>query len=394
MEIVLIILSSVISIAWCLSPYFWYAYRKKSKLLEKQILELNNDINIQKNNILELKEDNSDNLVKIKKLNSDILSSKLTNDDNTQDLKETSAIQLEIATKATEKIANHFINDSLKFIIQKLNSNNYETSKKRLDRVLKICDKVNVIYPNEHRLPFYNKLKDEYKKAVLKEEAKFEQQKIKEQIREEQRAERAYNAEVKKLATQEKVLHDALEKALKKQNGKHTNEIELLKAQLAEAQANSERVKSQAQLTKAGHVYVISNIGSFGENVYKVGMTRRLEPMDRVKELGDASVPFPFDVHMMISSDNAPALENELHKRLHTHRLNRVNLRREFFKIELEEIISIVKDNHGEVAYKATPEALQYNESLALIESNKIEKFDELHVVSDEVEDAVLRRAS
>ena len=98
-----------------------------------------------------------------------------------------------------------------------------------------------------------------------------------------------------------------------------------------------------AQQTKAGHVYVISNIGSFGDNVFKIGMTRRLEPMDRVKELGDASVPFEFDVHAMIYSDNAPELENIMHKEFDSRRVNLVNSRKEFFKVELQEIENIAK---------------------------------------------------
>src|SRR5690606_27789669 len=98
-----------------------------------------------------------------------------------------------------------------------------------------------------------------------------------------------------------------------------------LEAALAEAHAKAERALSMAQQTRRGHVYVISNEGSFGRHVYKIGMTRRLEPMDRVRELGDASVPFPFDVHAMIFCDDAPALENALHKRLHERRRNLVN---------------------------------------------------------------------
>jgi hypothetical protein len=92
-------------------------------------------------------------------------------------------------------------------------------------------------------------------------------------------------------------------------------------------------------------------------------MTRRLEPLDRVKELGDASVPFPFDVHMMISCEDAPRLEGLLHRALHRNRLNRVNLRKEFFKTTVEDIRRIVEKHHGEVAYQATPEALEFNES-------------------------------
>ena len=108
-----------------------------------------------------------------------------------------------------------------------------------------------------------------------------------------------------------------------------------------EAEEKNQRALSMAQQTKRGNVYVISNIGSFGENVYKVGMTRRLEPMDRVRELGDASVPFPFDVHAIIESDDAPALENTLHKALALMQVNKVNPRKEFFRVSLSDIHEI-----------------------------------------------------
>ncbi len=111
-----------------------------------------------------------------------------------------------------------------------------------------------------------------------------------------------------------------------------------LEKQLKEAQKKGERAVSRAQMTKSGVVYVISNIGSFGHGVYKIGMTRRLEPLDRVRELGDASVPFPFDVHAMILSDNAPELEKKLHKFFNERRLNLVNNRKEFFNVSLEDI--------------------------------------------------------
>ena len=117
-------------------------------------------------------------------------------------------------------------------------------------------------------------------------------------------------------------------------------------------------------LTKSGHVYVISNIGSFGENVYKIGMTRRLEPADRVRELGDASVPFPFDVHMMIYSEDAPSLENKLHQSLCRTQINKLNPRKEFYRTDLDSILRIVRENHGEVEHQPDPEAMQYRQSL------------------------------
>ena len=133
-----------------------------------------------------------------------------------------------------------------------------------------------------------------------------------------------------------------------------------------QAEEKAQRTISQAQLTKSGYVYVVSNIGSFGEGVFKVGLTRRLEPLERIWELSGAAVPFPFDVHMMISSDDAPALENALHRNLWKHRVNKTNPRKEFFKADITTIWEIAKEHKGDVQYIADAEALQYRESLSM----------------------------
>ena len=118
---------------------------------------------------------------------------------------------------------------------------------------------------------------------------------------------------------------------------------------------------------RAGYVYVISNIGAFGPDVYKIGMTRRLDPQDRVDELGDASVPFNFDVHAMIFSDDAPALETALHKAFEDRKLNMVNTRREFFHVTLNEIKDVVKKNFDKtVEFIDVPDAEQYRISLKM----------------------------
>ena len=123
---------------------------------------------------------------------------------------------------------------------------------------------------------------------------------------------------------------------------------------------------------RAGYVYVISNIGAFGENVYKIGMTRRLNPMDRVDELGDASVPFNFDVHAMIFSDDAPRLEAALHNAFADRKLNFVNQRREFFRVSLDEIKKVVKENYDQsVEFIDLAPAEQYRESLVLLKQAK-----------------------
>jgi len=207
-------------------------------------------------------------------------------------------------------------------------------------------------------------------------EEKDAQAELKRQMREEKqrqdeldRQQREAEEEEQHLTEQQRLLEEALLAA----EGTHREELERqrleLEQKIQDVHQQYERAKSMAQLTKQGHVYVISNIGSFGENVFKIGMTRRLEPMERVKELSGAAVPFDFDVHAMISCDDAPALEKTLHDHLESFRINRINLRKEFFRVELSRIIEEVERHHGQVEYIADPIALQYLQSLEYAES-------------------------
>ena len=123
---------------------------------------------------------------------------------------------------------------------------------------------------------------------------------------------------------------------------------------------------------KAGYVYVISNIGAFGENVFKIGMTRRLDPTERVDELGDASVPFNFDIHAMIFSEDAPKLEAALHQAFADRKLNMVNTRREFFNVTLDEIKNVVAKNFDRtVEFIDVAEAEQFRVSQKIKNQNK-----------------------
>lgn len=201
--------------------------------------------------------------------------------------------------------------------------------------------------------------------AELKRQMREEKQRQDELDRQQQEAEE----EALRLAEQQRLLEEALLAA----EGAHREALERqrleLEQKIQDVHRQYERAKSMAQLTKQGYVYVISNIGSFGENVFKIGMTRRLEPMDRVKELSGAAVPFDFDVHAMISCDDAPALEKTLHDHLERYRMNRINIRKEFFRVDLARIIDEVERHHGQVEYIADPVALQYLQSLEYAES-------------------------
>ena len=142
-----------------------------------------------------------------------------------------------------------------------------------------------------------------------------------------------------------------------------------MESQLSEIDKALNDVDYRQANMRAGYVYIISNIGAFGENVYKIGMTRRLEPQERIDELGDASVPFNFDVHAMIFSDDAPALEAALHRAFENRKLNMVNQRREFFNVTLDEIKEVVKKNFDKtVEFIDVPDAEQYRISMRMKE--------------------------
>lgn len=271
-----------------------------------------------------------------------------------------------ILDQKSSEIANRYLNENVKWISSSINQNNYANCKKRLLKVIELCRGIGFDVPIEEENTLLDNLKEEFELAVRAALEREEQMRIKAQIREEQKLEKEIEQELKRLDREKAAIRAALDKALAEAEDQHSEEIELLKTKLAEAEEKSQRAISQAQLTKSGHVYVISNLGSFGEDVYKIGMTRRLEPTDRVRELGSASVPFPFDVHMMVSSDNAPALENAIHKSLHSNQLNKVNPRKEFFKTDIETIYDIIKEHHGDIVYQANAEALQYYQSLEM----------------------------
>ena len=301
------------------------------------------------------------------------------------DMKSLRDIHAAIEAKVQE-VGDTYLEDNVKWIGNSINQNNFGLMKQRLQKVIADCREMGLEISPQRESVLHAELKTLYEKAVRAAFEREEQLRIKAQIREERLREKEIEKELKQLEREREAIKVALEKALRDARNQHSEEVERLRLRLAEAEARSQRAISQAQLTKAGYVYVISNIGSFGDGVFKVGMTRRLEPLDRVRELGDASVPFPFDVHMMISSENAPALENALHKHLYKHQVNKINPRKEFFRTSIEELAAVVRENHGEIEYVADPQALQYRQSLEISEED-VEYIEHVYDELDEEED-------
>jgi hypothetical protein len=281
------------------------------------------------------------------------------------------ALRKQAEAKAAERVdvmGAYIISEQVADQLQRVTASNYHAREKRILQSVTKAAQNGYTMPEKDRKFVVRRLNEEHRLAINAEAERQRQAEVKAQIREEERREREIRKAIKKADQEAKFKREALEKAIKMLGGQHSEEIDQLRHELAEAQAAAERTKSLAEQTKVGHIYVISNIGSFGEHVFKVGMTRRLEPMDRVRELGDASVPFSFDVHAIFASDDAPATEAALHRELDEYRVNRVNLRKEFFCVPLDKIVEAVKLHHGNVNYTADAEALEYLESKAMQE--------------------------
>ncbi len=258
----------------------------------------------------------------------------------------------------------------------------YDNVLKLEQRITKSCEEVNKLGHSNRVMitrPYYESKLEELQlvhehREKLQEE-KEEQKRIREELREQEKAE----AEIAKFhaqAEKDEAQHErALEKArreLAEATGKQHDKLEALvtrlENELKDALDRKAKAIARAQLTRSGHVYILSNVGSFGEGIYKIGLTRRLDPYDRVNELGDASVPFPFDVHAIIYAEDAPSLEHTLHQTFADRRVNMVNMRKEYFRVTLEEIQQALQRHHGLVSLVLEAEAEQFRKTQALLE--------------------------
>lgn len=218
---------------------------------------------------------------------------------------------------------------------------------------------------------FINAIKIEYNYYVKKEQARQEQLAIREQMRQEAEERKALEAERKKVEQEESKYNSEISKLKEQLSAANSDEVDKLNARILELQAQlSNVIVKKEEISnlangKAGNVYIISNLGSFGENVFKIGMTRRLNPQDRVNELGDASVPFKFDVHSFIFSDDAVGLESKLHQILNNKRVNKVNMRKEFFYTTIDELEALVNEIEPTAEFNKTMLAEEFRQSLS-----------------------------
>lgn len=285
--------------------------------------------------------------------------------------------------KDMQKLLLRAFNSECDELIDKVKYNTFDTALKRMRSSCEAISKLGNIMGVAITTQYFNAkyeelcLSLEYKKK--KQDEKEEQKEIRARMREEAKLQKEIEETRKKIAKEQSHYQNALSHIEQQiETANEADRVELLKKkeqivnELSEIDKSMKDIDYRAANARAGYVYIISNVGSFGENVYKIGMTRRLEPMDRVDELGDASVPFNFDVHAMIFSDDAPSLETALHKAFEDRKVNMINTRREFFNVTLDEIEEVVKKNYDKtVEFTRLAPAEQYRESLKIKEQLK-----------------------
>jgi hypothetical protein len=286
-------------------------------------------------------------------------------------------------------------NDNIKQILRCFNAecenvddrvkfNNYESMKNRITRSFDALNKlndVNLISITQDFLDLkYEELNLAYEYQLKKQEEKEELRILREQQREDAKVAREIEERRKEIEKEQQHYENVLNR-LNGQIEEEKNETRLqfllekrkeIEENLTDLDLALKEVDYREANQRAGYVYIISNIGAFGENVFKIGMTRRLDPQDRVDELGNASVPFRYDIHAMIFSDDAPKLESALHRAFELKRINAINNRKEFFRVSLEEIEKVVNENHDKtVEFTKTPPAQQYRETLKMQDNKK-----------------------
>jgi hypothetical protein len=278
-----------------------------------------------------------------------------------------------------KKLILRSFNNECDYCVDNVKFSNIDMYEKRIaksfEALLKLGRIMNARVTEAYRKAKMEELHLAFEYQQKKQEEKEAQKQAREELREQQKLEQEIRQAREKIAKEKKHFRQAIDELEQKLADSSDNtEIEQIKLKLSEVQSQYSELEKEEKVidyreqnAKAGYVYIISNIGSFGDSVYKIGMTRRLEPIERIDELGSASVPFSFDVHALIFSENAPALEAKLHEHFHRSRINKLNNRKEFFKADIAEIERIVKENYDNVVdvIKDAP-AEQYRQSLLI----------------------------
>lgn len=373
---------------------------ERSNILKHEIEQLNEVIASKKNELIWLDDeilvqefglykpqyefasslDYKEKLAEIRSLQKELIKNKSAVSGSTSWTVNGSASQGRKMVSDTQKLLLRAFNSECDELISKVKYTNFDMSLKRIYKSAETISKLGATMSISIQSAYLDAKAKElclaFEYQQKKQQEKEEQRVARAEMREAAKLQKEIEAQKKKVEKEQTHYQTAYEKILQQLESSPDNADLLVKKTALEDQLN-EISKALSDIDyreanqKAGYVYIISNIGAFGPNVYKIGMTRRLDPQDRIDELGDASVPFNFDVHAMIFSDDAPALEAALHKAFEDRKLNMVNTRREFFDVSLDEIKSVIRKNFDKtVEFIDVPDAEQYRISLKMKENS------------------------
>lgn len=368
--------------------------QQKISDLKKQVIVLEDEILYQEFGVytpiykFSKSEDYKDRLIQVRQQQKEMIKNKIA----------ASCSRAVVIVNGSKREGNKMINNTIKqtlrgfnsecdSIVEKAKFNNFYSLKERIERSFNMWNELNK--PHYIRISGkYLKYKtDELHLAYEYEQKKQEEKEIlrqeREVLREQAKVAKEIEERRKELYKEQSHYNNALLR-LEEQLTSNINEerkslleekISEIKQNLIDIDVAIKDVDYREANQRAGYVYIVSNIGAFGENVYKIGMTRRLEPLDRIDELSGASVPFKYDVHALIFSDDAPKLETALHKAFEAQKVNKVNNRKEFFNVSLEEIKKVVSKNHDKtVEYIDSPSAQQYRETEMIKKQQKAQE--------------------
>lgn len=286
----------------------------------------------------------------------------------------------------TQVLGDQLLEATLDQISRHVHAGNVDACKDKLLDMMRFCRGNGCTVNSEREEKLLSALEENCPRTMLEEDPKDERQDIKEKMQEEDRVVRELEQSIRNAEAERSAVQKTLANVLQKSQGEDSEEVEYLRERLDAAEKEASEAENALEQPTSGYVYVLSNVGSFGQNVFKIGTTRQLDPRQHVTELSGPAVPFPYDIHMMIACEDTTALESALHEALHECRVNRLNHCKNFFRTDIQTIWRLVVATHGTVDYVSEAAAEQFEESRNMSDA-AFKRITEMHKVPDKYRD-------
>lgn len=275
-------------------------------------------------------------------------------------------------------IGDRLLDEGVDRLSRHLNASNLPDCRRKLMELIHFCRENGCRINRARETDLLRWLEKNYQAMMLETKHRNERERVEAKMREEDRVLLELEQHIRSAEAERSAVQKTLATVLQNTQGAKSGEADYLREKLEAAEKKASEAANALHRPTSGYVYVLSNIGSFGRNVFKIGTTRQLDPRQHVKELGGTAVPFPYDVHMMIASEDAATLEAALHEALHDCRVNRFNHCKDFFNTDIQTIWRLVVANHGTVDYVSESAAEEFEESRVMSDA-AFQRITDLH---------------